>query len=134
MTVPFATVLLELRRITATCLSSCVHNVHEEDHDVTVTRKTPKKTVRRTSCRSRRTIPSGGASAVTPRAGAVDAGAGQDDPRGGRASGWFCNEYLLFIVFHVRFPLDCRDAFVGYSHPIVGNHQVLARGRDQAKS
>jgi hypothetical protein len=40
-------VLLELRRVSVTCLSSsCVHNVAEEDHDAAVSSKTPATTVR----------------------------------------------------------------------------------------
>jgi len=77
-------VLLELRRVTVTCLSSRVHNVLEEDHDAAAPSETPTTTVRRSSRRSSRTTPIGGARAATPGAGAVDAGAGKDDARGGR--------------------------------------------------
>ena len=42
-------VLLELRRVTVTCLSSRVHNVPEEDHDAAAPSKTPTTTVRRSS-------------------------------------------------------------------------------------
>src|SRR5208337_472528 len=70
-------VLLELRRISVTCLSLLVHNVPEEDHDAAAPSKTPMTTVRRSSRRSRRrTTPLGRARAATPGAGAVDAGAG----------------------------------------------------------
>jgi len=77
-------VLLELRRVTVTCLSSSAHNVHQEDHDAAAPSKMPTGTFRGTARRSRRTPSSGRATAPTPGAGAVDAGAGQDDPRGGR--------------------------------------------------
>ena len=77
-------VLLELRRVTVTCLSSRAHNVHEEGHDAAAPSKIPTTTPRRTTRGSRRTTPAGRARAATPGAGAVDAGAGQDDPRGGR--------------------------------------------------
>src|SRR6266481_1059691 len=78
-------VLIELRRVCVTCLSSCVHNVPEEDHDAAAASKTAATTVRRSSRRSRRrTTPFGGARPTPPSAGAVDAGAGQEDPRGGR--------------------------------------------------
>jgi len=77
-------VLLELRRVTVTCLSSSVHNVLEEDHDAAAPSKMPTTTLRRTARGSRRTTPAGCATAATPGTAAVDAGAGQDDPRGGR--------------------------------------------------
>jgi len=78
-------VLLELRRATVTCLSSSVHNVPEEDHDAAAPSKTPTTTVPRLSRRTPgRTTPFGGARPTPPSAGAVDAGAGQEDPRGGR--------------------------------------------------
>src|SRR5271167_2300231 len=38
-------VLIELRRVSVTCLSSCVHNVPEEDHDAAAPKKTPTTTV-----------------------------------------------------------------------------------------
>lgn len=78
-------VLLELRQVTMT-LSSSVHNVHEEnhDHDAAAPSKMPTTTLRRTARGSRRTTPAGRARAATPGTGAVDAGAGQDDPQGGR--------------------------------------------------
>ena len=38
-------VLLELRRVTAICLSSGAHNVHEEDHDAAVPSKMPTGTL-----------------------------------------------------------------------------------------
>ena len=77
-------VLLELRRVTMTCLSSSVHNVHEEDHDAAAPSKTTTTTLRGTARRSRRTTPTGGTRAATPGAGAVDASTGEDDLRGGR--------------------------------------------------
>jgi hypothetical protein len=46
-------VLLELRQVTQTCFSSCVHNVHEEVDHATVPTTT---SVRRTSRRSRRAV------------------------------------------------------------------------------
>jgi len=79
-----AGVLLELRRVTATCLSSSAHNVHEEDHDAAAPSKTPTGTFPGTARRTRRTTPTGRARAATPGAGAVDASTDQDDPRGGR--------------------------------------------------
>jgi hypothetical protein len=45
-------VLLELRRIIATCRSSSTHNVHEEDHNAADPSKTPTTTVRGTAGRS----------------------------------------------------------------------------------
>ncbi len=78
-------VLLELCRVSVTCISSSrVHNVPEEDHDAAASSKTPTTTVRRSSRRFRRTTPIGRARAATPGAGAVDADTSQDDPRGGR--------------------------------------------------
>jgi hypothetical protein len=78
-------VLLELRRVFVTCLSSHVHNVPEEDHDAAAPSKTPTTTIqRRSSRRSGRTTPHERARAAAPGAGAVDAGGVQDDPRGGR--------------------------------------------------
>jgi hypothetical protein len=53
-----ARVLLELHRVTATCLSSRAHNVHEEDHDAADPRNTPTATLRGTASRSHRTTPS----------------------------------------------------------------------------
>ena len=75
-------VLLELRRLTVTCLSSRVHDACEEDHDAAATSDTPTATLRRTSGGSRRPTPAGGTSAAATGTGAVDAGAGQDDQRG----------------------------------------------------
>ena len=77
-------VLLELRRVAVTCLSSSVHNVPEEDHDAAAPSKTPTTDVRRSSRGSRCTTPIGRARTATPGAGAVDAGAGQDDSQGRR--------------------------------------------------
>jgi hypothetical protein len=45
-------VLLELRRLTVTCLFSPVQNVEEGDYDATATSRTPKTTLRRSSRRS----------------------------------------------------------------------------------
>jgi hypothetical protein len=78
-------VLLELSRVTVTCISSRAHNVHEEDHDAADPSKTPTTTLRGTTSRSRRSTPTGRARAATPGTRAVDAGSGQDDPRGGRS-------------------------------------------------
>jgi len=77
-------VLLELRRVTVTSLSARAHNVDEEDHDAAAPSKMPTRALRGNASRSRRTAPAGRARAVTPGNGAVDAGAGQDDPRGGQ--------------------------------------------------
>ena len=46
-------VLLELRRVTVTYLSSSAHNVHEEDHDAAV----PSKTTNDNSSRRPRAVP-----------------------------------------------------------------------------
>ena len=46
-------VLLELRRVAVTCISSSVHNVPEEDHDAAAPSKTPTTSVRRSFRRSR---------------------------------------------------------------------------------
>ncbi len=80
-------VLLELRRISVTALSSSVHNVREEDHDAAApTGQTPTTTFRRRG--SRRTGPGTTslecARATTSGAEAVDAGTGQENPGGGR--------------------------------------------------
>src|SRR5260370_28069777 len=77
-------VLLELRRVTVTCLSSRVHNVHEENHDAAAPNKTPTTPLRRTARRSRRTTPTRRARAATPGARALDPGTLQDHPRGAR--------------------------------------------------
>ena len=77
-------VLLELRRVTVTGPSSCVHNGHEEEHDAAAQDKTPTPTFRRTSPRSRSSTTCGCAGAAPPDAGAVDAVADQDNPQGGR--------------------------------------------------
>jgi hypothetical protein len=61
-------VLLELCRVTVTGLSSCVHNVHEENHDA-APRKMPTTTIRRTARRSRRTTPTGRAKTVCNKPG-----------------------------------------------------------------
>ena len=77
-------VLLELRRMASTYLSSNVHNVHEEDHDAEVPSKIPTTAFRGTTRRSRRTISTGRAGVAAPGAGAVVAGSGEEDARGGR--------------------------------------------------
>ena len=77
-------VLLELRRTAVTCLPSSAHNVHEEDHDAAVPSKIPTTSLRGATRRSRRTIPTGRAGATAPGAGAVAAGSGEEDARGGR--------------------------------------------------
>jgi len=78
-------VLLELRRVTVTWLSSSVHNPHEEDLDAAIPNEAPTTTLRRDTSRSCRRTSTGGPRAVATGAGAVDAGAGQDDPHeGGR--------------------------------------------------
>ena len=76
-------VLLELRRLTVTCLFSPVQNVKEGDHDATATSRTPKTTLRRSSRRSDSATSTGRATAVAPGDGAVDAGADQNESRGG---------------------------------------------------
>lgn len=76
-------VLLELRRLTVTCFFSPVQNVDEGDHDDTATSRTPKTTLRRNSRRSGSEISTGRATAVAPGDGAVDAGASENDSRGG---------------------------------------------------
>ena len=77
-------VLIELRRFTVTCLSSPVHDAREGDRDATVTSDTSTPTLRRDTGRSRRTTPARRTRAAETGAGAVAAGAGQDDQRGGR--------------------------------------------------
>ena len=77
-------VLVELRRMAVTYLSSSVHNVHEEDHDAAAPSKTPTTPFRGAARRSRRTISTGRARATAPIASAVAAGSGEDDARGGR--------------------------------------------------
>ena len=77
-------VLLELHRVTTTCLSSSVHNVHEEDRDAAAPSKMSTTTLRGTTHGSRHTTPTGCATTATPGTGSVDAGAGEDDLRGGR--------------------------------------------------
>src|SRR5450759_2993309 len=52
-------VLLELRLLTVTCLSSSVHNVHDEDHDAAAPSKMPTGTLPGTARRPRRTTPTG---------------------------------------------------------------------------
>src|ERR1022692_498998 len=59
-----------LEETSVTCLSSCVHNVHQEDHDAAPS-KTPATTLRRPARRSRRTTPTGRARAATPGLGAL---------------------------------------------------------------
>ena len=76
-------VLLELRRLTVTCLFSPVQNVDEGDHDATATSRTPKTTLRRSFRRSDGETSTGRATAVAPGDGAVDAGTGQNESRGG---------------------------------------------------
>lgn len=79
-------VLLELRRVTVTCLSSCVrHNPREEDLDVAPPNETTRTTtLRRDTNDACRRTPTGGSSAAETGARAVDADAGHDDPQGGR--------------------------------------------------
>jgi hypothetical protein len=77
-------VLLELRRIVVTYLSSTGHNVHEEDHDAAVPNQIPRATFRGAARRSRRTISTGGERSAAPSVGAVATISGEEDPRGGR--------------------------------------------------
>jgi hypothetical protein len=77
-------VLLELHRVTVTCFSVRVHNVHQENHDAATPSKTPTTTLRGNASPSGHTIPTGRTRATPPSAGAVDAGVGQEDPEGGR--------------------------------------------------
>jgi hypothetical protein len=77
-------VLLELRRVAVTCLSPSAHNMHEEDHDAAVPSKMPTTTFRGDPSRSRGTISTGRAGTAAPSAGAVAAGSGEEDARGGR--------------------------------------------------
>ena len=76
-------VLLELRRMAVTYLSSSAHNVHEEEHDAAVPSKIPTTTFRGAERRSRRTISTGRSGAAAPGAGTVAAGSGEEDARGG---------------------------------------------------
>lgn len=77
-------VLLELRRVAETRLSSSMHNVHEEDHDAAVPSKIPTTTFRGAARRFRRPISTGRATGTAPSASAVAAGNSEDDARGGR--------------------------------------------------
>ena len=77
-------VLLELRRMAVRYPSSGVHNVREEDHDAAVPSKIPTPSLRGTARRSRRTISTRRARAAAPSAGAVVAGSGEENARGGR--------------------------------------------------
>jgi hypothetical protein len=77
-------VLRELRRVAVTQRSSGVHNVHEEDHDAAVPSKIPTTPVRGDARRSRRTISRECARVTAPGAGAVAAGSGEEDVRGGQ--------------------------------------------------
>ncbi len=77
-------VLLELRRIAVTHLSSSVHNVHEEDHDAAVPSKIPATTVRGAARRSRRKVSRGRARAAAPSPDAVAAGSSEDDAQRGQ--------------------------------------------------
>jgi hypothetical protein len=76
-----SSVLLELHRIVATCLSN-VHNVHQEDCDAANASKMSTPTLRRNTSPTRRKIPSGGTRATAPGTDAVDAGIGDRDPGG----------------------------------------------------
>jgi hypothetical protein len=76
-------VLRELQRVAVAGLSSR-HNADEEDPDAAAPTETPTTTLRRPATPSRRPTTRGRASAVTPRPGAVDAGHGEEAPRGGR--------------------------------------------------
>ena len=58
--------LIELRRVALTCISSRVHNVHEENHDAAGQSKAPTTTLRGTARRSRHTTPTQRARAATP--------------------------------------------------------------------
>jgi len=77
-------VLLELHRVTVTCFSANVHNVHEEQRDAKAPSKTPARTLRRNARPSGSTIPAGITGATPPEPGAMDAGVGQEDPEGGQ--------------------------------------------------
>lgn len=78
-------VLLELRRVSVTCLSCVLHNPREEDLDAATPNETTRTTtLRRDTNASCRRTPTGSARAAETSAGAVDAGLGQDDPPGAR--------------------------------------------------
>ena len=77
-------VLLELCNAAVTIPASAVQNVREENQDANGQNKATTPTLRGTSPRSRRTTPAGGNRPASPDIEAVDAGAGQRDPQGGR--------------------------------------------------
>ena len=62
-------VLLELRRVTAICLSSSAHNVHDEDHDAAVPSKMPTGSP---SATGRKLLAAGSVHRIACRAGDVN--------------------------------------------------------------
>ena len=77
-------VLLELHGFVVTCISSHVHDVHEEDHDEEATGDTTTRALRGVAGTPHRTAPGGGTRKAETGISAVDAGSGQKAPRGGR--------------------------------------------------
>ena len=79
---PVQTMLEMLRMVEAT-LSSCVHNVHEEDRDATQSGKPATPALRGGAAgRSRRSSSAGCAATATPSFGALPPGPGEEAPRG----------------------------------------------------
>ena len=76
--------LLELCNAAVTIPTSAVHNEREENQDANGQDKTTAPTLRGASPRGRRATPAGGNRAASPDIEAVDAGAGQRNPQGGR--------------------------------------------------
>ena len=77
-------VLLELCSAAVTIHTSAVHNVREENQDANGQDKTTTPTLRGTSPRARGAAPAGGHRPASADIDAVDAGAGQRNPQGGR--------------------------------------------------
>ena len=77
-------VLLELCHAAVTIPASAVHNEREEDQDANGEDTTTTPTLRGTSPRTWRAAPAGGYGPTSPGIDAVDAGAGQRNPQGGR--------------------------------------------------
>jgi hypothetical protein len=73
-------VLLELQSTTAASLSK--HNVHQEAHDATTAPNKTTTTLRRGARGSSGTAAAEGAGTATPDPDALDAGTGQNAPRG----------------------------------------------------
>ena len=77
-------VLLELCNAAVTIPASAVHNVREENQDANGKDNTTTPPLRGASPRTRRTTPAGDNRPASTDSDAVDAGAGQRIPQGGR--------------------------------------------------